>query len=342
LERAAPGWRFTVYLNRQAASWPLPGSEAFERVVCPVDGHSRAARYFFEQVRLPSVLREGRVSLVHSLGYVSPLRTVCPRVVTVHDLHYRHYGTSVMRRRTLEFFVRRSIRGAHAVVVDSAFIGRELSAAFGTAIRRLTVIPAAAGARPETDAAWRARARASLHLPERYFVAFGSVAPNKNIPRLLEAFAHARQSDRLPHELVIVGHLPSELAATTAPGVRHTGYLPAVTADAVLEGAEALLFPSYYEGFGLPVLEAMQAGVPVVASDRASLPEVGGDAALYFNALDVAMMAQRIVEVAQDDHLRARLRERGWRRAAEFSWSRAAESLVSLYQEVLQAGARES
>jgi glycosyltransferase involved in cell wall biosynthesis len=335
LEAASPQWRFVVFLNREAAGWPLPESPAFERVVCPVNATRRGSRYLFEQTRLPTLLRRHRVQLVHSLGYVGPLRTHCARVVTVHDLHYRQYPTGWLRRAMLEFFVGWSVHRADAVIVDSAFIGRELVAAFGKHLRRLTVVPFAAR-QAATTSAWRADARKTLALPLRYFVAFSSVAPNKNVPRLLAAFSKAAEREGLAQELVIVGHPPPTHSVTVPHGVRFTGYLPAEQADAVVEGAEGLIFPTFYEGFGLPVLEAMHAGVPVITSNRASLPEVGSDAALYVDPFDVEAIADRIAELARDEGLRDQLRERGIRRAGEFSWARSAEATLAVYRDVLQ------
>jgi alpha-1,3-rhamnosyl/mannosyltransferase len=161
-----------------------------------------------------------------------------------------------------------------------------------------------------------------------------SASPNKNIPFLVRAVTEARRLG-LPYSLVIVGHLPAGgLAARGEGGILTTGFLAPEELAAVLAGAEALVFPSLYEGFGLPVLEAMALGVPVLCSDRASLPEVGGDAVVYFNPEDLNDLVGRLRSHAADEAGRMALRRRGIAQAAQFSWAHTAAETVRIYRQV--------
>lgn len=343
-----PGLHLSVYLNEEAADWPLPQTANVRRVVCPVSARSRARRYAWEQLRLPALLTHaGSPDLLHSLGYVAPLRAPCPNVVTIHDLNYRAFGDSMplARRLMLRVFVEQSARRADHVIAVSHFGKSELVSALGLSADRVTVTHQGprrssgdgSGAR---DASLRAaRRRAELGLESPYVVAFSSSTPNKNLPRLLDAVRRARSTRAPDLQLVLVGHPPAGTAAGAAlasgSGVRSTGYVDDDTLDAVLGGARMLAFPSLYEGFGLPVLEAMAAGVPVVCSTSASLPEVAGDAAEYFDPRSTHDMADALTRVWADAELRRSLQVRGFEQARRFTWDVAALRTLDVYRSLV-------
>jgi glycosyltransferase involved in cell wall biosynthesis len=319
----APPERFIVLVNRDAADWPLPAG--FTRVVCDVSGAGRGLRYAFEQLRLPGILRQVGADLVHSLGYVSPLFTHCPRVVSIHDLNYLAFGDEMpwSRRQALRFFIGQSARRAALILTLSGFSRGQIIRHLGISETRVRVVHLAAGT-----------STASTGPPPvdgPYLLAFGSRSPNKNLDRLVEAYRASGAAQRL----VIAGHVPAHLQTSEDGRIVCTGYLGEVEKDGALAGADALVFPSTYEGFGLPVLEAMQAGVPVISSSAAALPEVGGDAACYFDPRDLPAMAARIREVAGDAALRGRMRDAGLARAASFSWRQTAEQTLATYRAVL-------
>jgi glycosyltransferase involved in cell wall biosynthesis len=329
LAEVAPPERFLVLVNRAAADWPLPTTGVFTRMVCEVEGTSRARRYLYEQTRLPGLLRRAGAQLVHSLGYVSPLVSHCPRVVSIHDLNYLAFGDQMpwRRRQALALFIQASGRRAGAVLTLSEFSRGQIRQHLGIPGERVVVVPLAGGGPPGVaTGSWR-----PVETP--YLLAFGSRTPNKNLPRLLDAYAEARPAQRL----VILGHVPEPVRARGAElAVVFTGYLEKDRMASALRQADVLIFPSTYEGFGLPVLEAMDVGVPVVVSRAAALPEVAGDAACYFDPLDVADMAARIREVAGDSSIRARLREQGRLRAATFSWRRTAKETLAVYRRLVR------
>jgi len=325
---------FDVFLNREAACWPLPEQANFRRVVCPIGGTRRAGRYVYEQATLPRILEARGVDLLHSLGYVAPLFPGCRSVVTIPDTHFLAYGerTAIARRVILRAMVWSTAARADHVVTISEFSRQELFRRLGVSPSRVTVTHLAPG-RTWTDGRTR---RLVTGRTGGYAIAFSSSSPNKNIPRLIDAYELAR-SRGLAQRLVIVGHLPARLSKTLPDGLELTGYQDDEQLFETLTGADFLVFPSLYEGFGLPVLEAMAVGVPVLCSNRASLPEVAGKAALFFDPESIEEMAGGIVTVGGDPELRSQLRARGLENAARFSWQRAARETLAVYGRVLAA-----
>jgi glycosyltransferase involved in cell wall biosynthesis len=336
LSRTESADHFVVFVNLESADWPLPDDPRFHRVVCPVRAVSRSARYRYEQFRLPAEARAHGVDVLHSLGYVAPLRLQCPSVVTVHDVHHLAHGRlrDWHRRLLLGRIVRRSVRGAAAVIADSRFMRDAIAEAYDMPARSIDVVPLAPnpalnGGAPLPDGGAPAPVSGGP-----YLLAFGGVTPNKNLDGLLRAFALARQRHGVRQNLVVVGHLPESLRIGDSAGVVATGYLDEARLASVLAKAEALVFPSLYEGFGLPVLEAMAAGVPVICSRVTAIPEVAGEAAVYFDPRDVEDMASKLALVAHDRALREDLAARGRIRAASFSWERAARETRAIYGRV--------
>ncbi|HEX6107222.1 MAG TPA: glycosyltransferase family 1 protein [Gemmatimonadales bacterium] len=336
LARSPDPDRFVVFVNRESADWPLPDDPRFRRVVCPVHAVSRPARYRYEQFRLPARAMAERVDLVHSLGYVAPLRLRRPSVLTVHDVHHLAYGRlrEWPRRLILAQMVRRSVRGAAAVIAVSRYTRDAVARAYDVPASAIDVVWEAPNPRLRSDSPEPGPLPAGVHVGP-YLLAFGGITPNKNLERLLRAFAIARSRHGIAHRLVIVGHVAPSLRPEGTEGVVGTGYLGEPELAGLLRSADALVFPSLYEGFGLPILEAMTVGVPVVCSNAAAIPEVAGDAARYFDPRDVEAMAAAIAAVCRDPALRRDLAARGRARAAAFSWERAARETLAIYRRVL-------
>nr|HID12592.1 glycosyltransferase family 1 protein [Anaerolineae bacterium] len=270
-----------------------------------------------------------------------PLRTI-PTVLTVHDLIFRHLPAhhKPLNRWYLNLTVPLYCRRADRIIAISECTRRDLIAAYGLPPRKITVIYEAADPRfrpqpPETVAAVRAR----YGLPDRYLIFVGTIEPRKNLARLLAAF-EAVHAERLSDGLVIVGRRGwlyddffGRLEQSPArDAVLFPGYVPDEDLPALYAGAQALVFPSLYEGFGLPVLEAMACGTPVVCSNISSIPEVGGDAALYFDPTDTEALTEAIHTVLSDTGLHGEMRGRGLAQAARFSWRRAAEATAQVYR----------
>ncbi len=334
LRDAAPGVRFTAFVNREAAAEDF----GVESVVVPVNARSRAQWVLGEQRHLPGLARD--CDLVHSLGSTAPARGPFRRVVTINDLNYlivpdAHFGLRGLGMRAL---VPLAARRSHRIIAISEATRRDL-------IDRLHVPPAKVDAvplgvaPPTVQATPEADLRARLALGDRPVVlSLSAKRPHKNLPALLDALALI-DTERRP--LVVLPGYPTphedELRAH-ADRLGVEARFPAWLAPADVEGlfalSSAFVFPSLYEGFGLPVLEAMARGVPVACSDRASLPEVAGDAALLFDPSEPAGIARAIETLLAEGDARA---ERGRAQAARFTWANTARGVLASYERALAA-----
>ncbi len=284
-------------------------------------------------------------TLYHATEHLLMPLPHCPTVLTVHDLIYRLFPQHHKRlnywylNAAMPLFVRR----AQAIITISEATKRDLIHHYRVPEDKVHVIyeAAAPGFRPATPEAVAA-VRARYGLPERYLLSVGTIEPRKNLPRVLQALEGLRARG-LDVGWVIVGSkgwlyedFLAQLEASPArAAVRLPGYVPDADLPAVYGGAEALVMASVYEGFGLPILEALACGTPVVSSHASSLPELGGEAARYFDPYRVDEMSEAIAAVLRDGALRQELRERGPAQAARFSWAAAAEQTMALYESLM-------
>ncbi len=285
-----------------------------------------------EQIELPlrvaawrGVARRGGVFWVpaYNAACVAP----GPMVLTIHDANHLAISDNASAARTLYYrtVVRLAARRATAVIAVSEFARREIVTRVGVPEHKVRVIPLGATPPPEITPDMIARVRAARGLPERYVAYLGSFKPHKNVGMLLQAAGFAKD---VP--LVLVGGAEVELGNAVA-AARSTGarvivirQLPDAELWPLLAGATVFAFPSRYEGFGLPPLEAMSLGVPVVTTTAGALPEVVGDAALRVDPNDPAGMRRAIERILNDGSLAADLAARGRARAAQFTWEEAA------------------
>jgi glycosyltransferase involved in cell wall biosynthesis len=326
-ESAGASIELVVFVNREAKDWPLP--HAVKRVVCPVSARSRWQRYLYEQIALPIKATRERVAVLHSLGYVAPLIARMPSIVTVHDLIFTYADMSVIRRLALRVFVNASMRTADCVVTDSYSSKEQIVSHTGRSEQDVVVVHLGGDhryvpARPPRGAEER----------RPYFLAFSSRSRSKNISFLLGAFRAASVGEGFSHELVIVGYLRPEDAESAAitQGVRTTGQISDADLTAWLAAADYLVVPSTYEGFGLPVAEALCLGVPSLIANRGSLPEVGGEAAIAFDPNNESELAQLLAKVAADRPLRDDMAGRAKARARLFSWEYTAGRMLEIYE----------
>lgn len=333
---------YLLYVNRESEALPLPDatSARFQRVVCPVNATSRRARYQYEQLDFPRRCRADGIALLHSLGYIGPLFPPCRHVVSIHDLNYIGHRQNMpwQRRLPLQFFVRQVARRCQHVIAVSEFSRRQIVADTRVPLEKVTTIHEAG--RPPHPEARASETLSQYGLEAPYILAFTSLSAHKNIARLLEAFALIRQE--CSHRLALVGHLPpdSDLQSQIQQlGLRErivvTGYVPDAHIMPLLQNADLFVFPSWYEGFGLPILDAQQAGVPIASSNAASLPEVAGEGALFFDPYSTAEMARTMLRCVQDSTLRTDLCHKGTANLSRFSWQRAAQETLAVYEQVL-------
>jgi len=340
LARSFPWAAFSIFINLESGSLPLPRSPNVRIVQCPVRARHRAARHLFEQIHLPRLARELNLDLLHSLGYTGPLTCPCPSIVTVHDAHAKRTSSTAKRlaRLILETL---SARRAHTVIVPSRFSRQDIARELGVPPKKIFVVYEAPKSVGRTAPAWNCRdVLQEYQIRKPYLVAFSSLSPHKNLSRLMRAFEVVANS--CEHNLVLVGHGASASVAglsgsAAATRVTALGYVPDDRIPAILSGADLLVFPSLYEGFGLPVVEAQMYGVPVVCSNAASLPEIAGGGALYFDPLSTGDIAAKTVECINNPALREKLRREGSVNVTRFSWEKAAHDTMSVYLRVLRS-----
>ncbi|HEY2571017.1 MAG TPA: glycosyltransferase family 1 protein [Solirubrobacteraceae bacterium] len=346
LVAAAPdGMRFTAFVNREASATGMGDlRQQLPVVTVPVRARRRVQWVLGEQTLLPWLAARAKVDLVHSLASTAPLWGRFRRVVTIHDLIYARYpeAHAGMRGRAMRVLVPAAARRSHRVIADSLSTREDLIDVLGLAAERIDVVPlglgAARGAEPLAEVDVRERLR--LH-GRRVVLSLSAKRPHKNLLALIGALA------RIPAEqrpvLVLAGY-PTEHEAelrerTHALGLDDDVRFPGWLSDAEVEGlwaiSDAFVFPSFYEGFGLPVLEAMARGVPVACSSASSLPEVAGDAALLFDPRDERAIAGALQRLLQDGALAERLRIAGRERAREFTWERTARATIDSYRRAL-------
>jgi glycosyltransferase involved in cell wall biosynthesis len=289
----------------------------------------------------------GRLDVFHGTNFRLPPLAKGRGVVTVHDLAFLTCPGSVPPEvgRRLENAVRAAVRRATHVIADSEHTKGDVVRLLGADPARVTTIHLAAGGAfrtPKDRDADRARLAKRYGLRFPFVLYVGTTNPRKNLARLLDAFAAARRRASLPHSLVLVGDAGfahgAVLERIERLGLNDAVVLPGFTDDAdmpaIYGAADLLAFPSLYEGFGLPVLEAMSCGCPVLTSSASSLPEVAGDAAVLVDPESADAIAAGLERVLTDAAFRTRLVDAGLRRAVAFSWSRAAAEHLALYREV--------
>jgi glycosyltransferase involved in cell wall biosynthesis len=347
---AAPEVRFTAFVNREAAAAADgPWGELLPAVTVPVRARNRVQWVLGEQALLPVLAARAGVDLVHSLASTAPLWGRFRRVVTVHDLIYARFPDSHagLRDKGMRVLVPGAVRRSDRVTADSHSTRDDLVELLGADPRRIDVVPLGLGTVQRAAPVSERDVRARLQLGERTVVlSLSAKRAHKNLLALIGALA------RIPAErrpvLVIPGYATpheSELRASAAAlGVAEDLRFPAWLSGEELEGlfstVSAFVFPSLYEGFGLPVLEAMARGVPVACSNASSLPEVAGDAALLFDPRSEAKIAEAISRLLEDGALRERLRELGLAQAHRFTWARTARLTLDSYARALEQGRR--
>jgi glycosyltransferase involved in cell wall biosynthesis len=355
-ERETGNETYTVNLLRGLAQ--QPGSD---RYLC-LSPHPSRLRSLelpanFEPVRVwpapslirvpigtPITVRRGKADLLHMTTYVAPPWSPCPMVVTIHDLSFLEYPNAFSWRvRTmLSTLVPGSVARAARVIAVSEWTKQDLIRRYGTPGEKIVVTPEA----PPPGFQRVADAR-RLPLPpgvhEPFVLAVGNLEPRKNLVRLIQAFGLATRQHGFAGQLVLVGQAhtragDAQLAAREAgleSRVVFTGFVSHEALTLLYNRASVFVYPSLYEGFGLPPLEAMACGCPVVASNVTAMPEVLGDAALLVNPLAVAELADAMTAVLERPELAASLREKGLRRAASYSWRATAARTREVYAQVL-------
>jgi glycosyltransferase involved in cell wall biosynthesis len=352
LARAGGGDRYTVFVaGREAAAVRPLSREDFRLVPGGWRTEQPLRRVLWERLALARAVRRVRADVFHSPVNVLPPRLPCPAVVTIHDLAFLHYPQFFRpaRRAYQRALTVRSARAATRVIAVSECTRRDLVRLGVDPARVRVVYPAVEERfRPEADAGRLAAFRRAHGLPERYLLYLGTLEPRKNLGGLLEAYARMRARDAGAPALVIAGakgwYYDEVFARVRALGIERAvsfaGYVDDADQPLWYAAAELFIYPSWFEGFGLPVAEAMACGTPVITSEVSSLPEVAGDAAVLVDPRDAEALAHAMQTVCADAQTRRRLALAGPRQAQRFSAGSMIQGCREVYVEAVGGAAR--
>ncbi len=335
-----PDGDYTLFVSPPAPQNPIPGAERMRQAF--VGPYNPLVRMPFT---FPLALLRERIDVIH-VQYIAP--PVCPSrvVVTVHDISYERYPRffTPAGLRQMRALVPLTVRRADAVLTDSEFSKRDIVRRYCTPPEKVVVTPLAADPmyRPLRDETRLVEVRARYGTGDGFILCVGNLQPRKNLGTLIEAYVRLRRSDATRRRLVLVGRkawLYDDTFAVArdsgyADDLVFTDYVPDDDLVALYNAADVFVYPSIFEGFGLPPLEAMACGTPVICSNTSSLPEVVDDAALTVDPYDPDALATTMADVLGAQELRSDLSARGLRRAAHFSWETTARTIASVYRDV--------
>jgi glycosyltransferase involved in cell wall biosynthesis len=337
LRKAEPGLEMTLFLARSAAGedW----GKGVQVVPLRFDPRSRVRRVLAEQTLLPAAVRQAAPDLLHNVFNTAPAVLPVPQVTTIHDvIHRRHPEPSLLAfgvKGAIQLAARRSAR----ILTVSEASKTDIVRFLGVPADRIDVAPNGPGISEDVDGLPPAETRRRFEVGGvPFLLTVAPSRPHKNISRLVEALA------RIPEAVLIVTGYRTDGDAEldrlserlgVAGRLRRPGWVDEPTLDGLYRAADCFVFPSLAEGFGLPVLEAMLRGAPVACSNATSLPEVAGNAALYFDPLDVEAIAVSVRRILEDGELAERLRAAGFERARQFSWDETARGTLACYRKAL-------
>ena len=329
-----PRNRYFVFTNRETGSKLAPQAPNFTTVRQPVRAESRPARLLWEQTALPLAAVRTGLDVMFNPGFTAPLACGCPQVTVFHDMQHKRHPEN-FRWFDLpfwNFFLFWSAQVSRRLVAVSEATAADLRRYYRVPVGKVAVVEH--GVDPEFHEISRRRR------PEPFLLAVSTLHPHKNLDGLLRAFAGFRRAK--PEFRLVVCGLPGFFTGSLhglrdslglADAVEFTGWIPRADLYDRFARAWAFVYPSRFEGFGMPVLEAMAAGVPTACSAIEPLSGIVGDAALRFDPLDTGAMTEALLRISGDEALRSRLAEAGPRRAARFSWAAAAEATLQVLRE---------
>lgn len=348
LIKALAGWdgfnEYAVYIPRgfrPGAAVECPGL-TFQFLPTRVPSRFRSLRIAAEQFGFPRILLRDDIDVFHCPGYVMPLRSPVPTIVSIYDvlaLSHPHLCRPANRWHYGRMLPESAKRAAR-IITPSQTVKRDLLQCVDVSDRKVRVVPLGVDERfkPVVDSATLQRVQGLYGVPERFMLFVGNIEPKKNLKTLLVAYEKIGRRG-IRQGLVIAGAKvwdKASLVQARRVGAQFIGYVPDDDLPALYSLADAFVFPSFYEGFGLAPLEAMACGTPVVASDAGALPEVLRDAALFVEPTDADALANAIVRIVEDRELRDGLIEKGKARAERYSWVQTAKIIVSLYRRVFE------
>lgn len=338
--------KYVLFFNKHEPVMPPIKKCNFVNYITRVPTKFRILRIFWEQFWLAYELKRNDVQIFHGPSFLAPLTKKSKYVVTIHDLSFFRYPESFTLENKLyfKFFLQRSIKNADVIIADSESTKKDIIHYFKVPDDRISVVYLGVDDTfvPLKDSVKIKQIKAKYNLPEKFILFTGVLSPRKNLERTLIAFCLLKRKKSIPHKFVIVGK-KGWLYETIFEKIKllnlenevvFTDYVPEEDLPYFYNLADVFVLASLYEGFGLPILEAMACGCPVVTSSRSSMPEVAGDAALLVDPLKVEEISAAIEKIVTDTKLRKVLVEKGFEQAKKFSWKKTAEETLKIYDKI--------
>ncbi|MFB0564477.1 MAG: glycosyltransferase family 4 protein [Candidatus Aminicenantaceae bacterium] len=336
---------FVVFLNKRYKELELENVE--QKVLSSPSEKLQSLwdHVIFMHFILPFYMKKEDIEIAHYTNNFVPFFRPCKTVVTIHDMtpFVLPDDYSYLHRKWLRYFFRRATQFADVIITDSDNSRKDIINVFNISREKIHVIPFGISDeffKMESDTLKKKISKYSVK--DRFILNVGTLHPRKNIERICFAFKKLKEDKKIPHQLIIVGrrgwsykqffNLPKKLELTDE--IKFLGNVPQEDLPVLYNLAEVFVYPSLYEGFGLPVLEAMACGVPIVTSNTSSIPEVAGDGAIKVNPYDVDEIAKAIYDLMSDKKLRHEMIGRGLERARKFSWERAARDTLAVYKDL--------
>ncbi len=309
---------YMIYVNKDCIDLPILTRPNFKIKVIPFYNKIVYVRYFWEQFIFPFYLLKDKLNLLHSLGYVGPVLCPTKHIVSILDLNYKRHAESMSfsKKILLGSMVKLMSVFSNKIITISEFSKKEICEALNVKNEKVTVTQLS-GSNDKNENEINVDVKTTYNIQSEYIIAFGSPSSHKNIMGLVSAFSslEKKHNDII---LILVGHQHNNkelqdyiISVNLKNKVIFTGFVPDEHIFPLINGSKLFVFPSFYEGFGIPLLDAQSAGTPVACSTAASLPEVGGDGSLYFNPYNIAEMESVMSKILQDDILRQNLIKKG-------------------------------
>jgi glycosyltransferase involved in cell wall biosynthesis len=337
---------FVIFAHQKGhALINLPEKDSFEWII--FEDRNPGSRLIWEQTLFPQLVKKSGVNLLHSLHYTRPMKLPCASVVTFHDMTFFLYPELHTRAKRLFFplAIRASARRADALIAVSESTRQDVIRVLGISPEKILTTQSGVDPvfRPINDTVAKGKIAEKYDLPERFILYVGLIEPRKNLPMLISAFKRLIDSGE-DYKLVLVGRygwmyeeLLKQINNLDLEGMIHfTGYVSQEDLPLVYNLSSLFVYPTIYEGFGLPVLEAMACGVPVITTDVSSLPEIVGEAGMLVPVNDVKALYGAMIEVLRDEDLRRKMINKGIQRAAKFTWEQTAKLTFQVYQQVMR------
>ena len=338
------GHEFVLFAHKsRQAMFDLPSEKGVQWVLLPDKNPPR--RLFWEQTQLPLLAKRTRLDLLHSPHYTRPLYLPCASVVTFHDMTFFLLPQlhTPAKRVFFPIAMRLSAHLADALITVSENTRQDTLRTFNIPPKVVftTKLGVSSKFRPVTDKKLLTEVRQNYNLPDKFFLYLGVIEPRKNIPLLIDAYSRLIK-DGIDSDLVLVGSygwmyddvLRKVKIHKLEKRVHFLGYIPAETLPILYNLAHTFVYPSIYEGFGIPPVEAMACGTPVIAANSSSMIETIGDAGLLVPPDDEWALAEAMVKMVNNSELRGQLRNRGLQRAKYFSWEQTANETLKVYEKV--------